>query len=132
MKSIMLGHLPWVALGGAMGATLRYILVALVTEWAGKAFPWGTLFVNVLGSFILGGCFVYIMERLGGHPELRAIIIVGMLGALTTFSTFALEIWGFLEHAQWGLAVLYALSSVVLCVLSVSAGILVARQVFVV
>ncbi|RMF16400.1 MAG: fluoride efflux transporter CrcB, partial [Gammaproteobacteria bacterium] len=60
----MLAHLPWVAMGGALGATLRYIVVAVMTEWLGKGFPWGTLTVNVLGSFVLGGSFVYIMERL--------------------------------------------------------------------
>jgi len=80
-----------VALGGACGAVMRFWLAAAVQRTTGGAFPWGTLFVNVLGSFVLGFLFIWLVERSTVGELARLAITVGFLGAFTTFSTFSVE-----------------------------------------
>jgi len=80
-----------VALGGACGAMMRFWLSAAVQRAVGGAFPWGTLFVNVLGSFLLGFLFIWLIERSTMGELARLAITVGFLGAFTTFSTFSVE-----------------------------------------
>ncbi len=103
----------WIAGGGALGAVARYAVGGWVHAWAGAAYPWGTLAVNVVGAALLG--FLY---RLFGAvpvtPELRGFIAVGFLGAFTTFSTFSYEAALLVQDREWGAAALYSLGSVVL------------------
>ncbi|WLQ15504.1 fluoride efflux transporter CrcB [Hahella aquimaris] len=122
-------HLVYVALGGALGAVSRYLIVAWVSNVAGAKFPWGTLAVNVLGSFLLGTAFVYVVEKLHGQPELRSLIMVGFLGALTTFSTFSLEAWSLMQSDQLLQGLAYILMSVILCLFAVGAGIALTRLI---
>lgn len=124
---ISIQHLVFVAMGGALGAVARYLIVAWVTDVAGNRFPWGTLTVNAVGSFLLGIAFIIVVEKLHGQGELRALIMVGFLGAMTTFSTFSLEAWSLFDASRVIEAVTYVVVSVILCVLSVLAGISLAR-----
>jgi CrcB protein len=105
-----------VALGGAVGAVGRYWISTLVAHAVGAAFPWGTLAVNVLGCAAMGA-LIQLMAFVWSPPEeLRALLTVGMMGALTTFSAFSVEIVLMLERGQWLTAALYIVLSVVLSV----------------
>jgi CrcB protein len=97
----------YVALGGSLGAVLRYALAGWVQQLAGGLFPWGTLFVNVVGSFLIGWFYETALRTLVA-PELRLFFAVGVLGAFTTFSTFSYEILGLLREGAFGLGLLYA------------------------
>jgi CrcB protein len=113
----------WVALGGAVGAVARYGVGLGAARWLGLGFPWGTLIVNVLGGLAMG----YLAARVG--PEQTALRLglgVGVLGGFTTFSAFSLETVKLMEH-QPGLAALYALASVALCVGACWAGLVLGR-----
>ena len=112
-------HLIFIALGGAGGALARHWLSGLVHASAKTHFPWGTLSVNLLGSFLIGIMYILIVERGLVHPDWRSVAIVGFLGAFTTFSTFSLETIALLEAGQPGLALGYVLGSVVVCIFAV-------------
>jgi CrcB protein len=113
-----------VASGGALGASLRW----LAGLWLSRpGFPWVTLGVNVLGSGLIGLCWVLFAARDAAHPW-RAFIMVGLLGGFTTFSAFSLETLQLLEQGQAARAGLYVLASVTLCLLACWIGLLLARQ----
>tara|TARA_R110000823_G_scaffold305166_3_gene427121 strand:- start:52926 stop:53303 length:378 start_codon:yes stop_codon:yes gene_type:complete len=114
-------YLLFVALGGASGAVSRHLLANWVHGlWEGKL-PLGTLLVNLLGSFAIGIIYVLIVEKELLHPDWRGVLMVGFVGAFTTFSTFSLEAIGLFEAGHPGHAVAYMFASAVLCV--VMAGI---------
>ena len=112
-------HLVLIALGGAGGALARHWMTALVQNTAAGQFPWGTLSVNLLGSLGIGVAYVLIMERALLHPDWRGAVMVGFLGAFTTFSAFSLETLALLENGRGGLALAYMLASVTTCLLAV-------------
>lgn len=118
-----------IACGGAFGALSRYFVIGLVTDWLGKDFPFGTLFVNVLGSFLIGILYVVVVLKMHVSPELKSILVVGFLGAFTTFSTFSLEAFNFISQGLILSAVTYILSSVILCILAVWAGVSLAKLI---
>ena len=95
-----------IALGGATGALLRYGVDTTVTTLTGAGFPFGTLVVNVSGSFVLGLLFAFVVERSLLPPEVRPALMIGVLGAYTTFSTFEYETQRLVEAGAhwWGLA----------------------------
>lgn len=111
-----------IALGGAFGAVSRAFISAQVAKALGATFPFGTLLVNVVGSFLMGLCFVIIVEQLKMPSHWRELIMVGFLGAFTTFSTFSLESLSMLQHGQWHMALLYMLTSLTGCVLACYCG----------
>lgn len=121
--------MPWlaVAAGGALGALARYGSVRLMTAWLGPAFPYGTLAVNVLGSGIAGWLFVRLVESGGGSESLRALLIVGFLGAFTTFSAFSVETLRLFDTGQSGLAALNMIANLLLCLVAAALGIALAR-----
>lgn len=80
-----------IAGGGALGALARFWVSGAVYRLLGRGFPWGTLAVNVMGSFLMGLLFVLFLERLATGAELRSAVLVGFLGAFTTFSSFSIE-----------------------------------------
>lgn len=120
-----------IALGGAAGAVSRWMMTTGVQRWLGHDFPWGTLTVNVLGSFVMGLLVLLFIERFDPGPALRFGVLVGFLGAFTTFSTFAVETVGLVQDEAPLRAFLYVLASVGACVIAALAGMLVARQVIV-
>lgn len=117
-----------IALGGAVGAMGRYWVVTTVTGMMGRWIPWGTLLANVAGSLLIGVAYVILVERTQLDPQWRALIMVGLLGAFTTFSSFALEAVHLLQEGAWLRAVVYLLSSVILCILAAALGLWAGRQ----
>ncbi len=118
-----------IGLGGFIGAILRYFLSGWVYRFSGSTLPYGTLTVNVVGSFILGG-FLYLSgERLALDPLWRSFIAVGMMGALTTFSTFSWETIQYLLEGQMILAGINIILNVFLTLIAAWAGITLARMV---
>lgn len=109
-------YLLLIALGGAGGAVSRYLLAGAVQNMGGGQWPLGTLLVNALGSFAIGLLYVVLLEKQWFHPDWRGVLMVGFLGAFTTFSTFSLETIGLLEAGQWWHALGYVLLSVLLCI----------------
>ncbi len=110
-------YLVFIALGGACGSISRYLLANWMHGlWAGK-FPVGTLLVNVLGSFAIGIVYVVLVERQLIHAGWRDVLMVGFLGAFTTFSTFSLETVTLFEAGHSVLAASYMIGSAVICVL---------------
>ena len=110
-----------VALGGSIGAVLRYLLSIFMIQVFGSSFPFGTLLVNLLGSFLMG--VVYALGQLSHiSPEIKALIGIGLLGALTTFSTFSNETLLLLQEGLWHKAILNVLLNVTLCLFMVYLG----------
>lgn len=114
--------LLYIAMGGAAGALARYGLAGWVHERAGFAFPWGTLVVNVLGSFLIGFALRY-LEAVRLSPDVRALVAVGILGGFTTFSTFSYETIALMQAGAWSRAAGYAFGSLILAVAAVWVGI---------
>ncbi|RMD79976.1 MAG: fluoride efflux transporter CrcB [Gammaproteobacteria bacterium] len=122
-----MSHWLAIAAGGALGAVLRYGLSTAVYALLGRSFPWGTLAVNVAGSLLMGLLYVLLVERLGAGPAWRAALLVGLLGAFTTFSTFSLETFNLMEEGAWALAASNVAASVLLCLAAVWTGIVLGR-----
>lgn len=120
----------WVALGGALGACSRFWVSSWVNQHTTSSFPWGTLAVNGLGSFLFGVLFVVIMSSTAVREPMRLLILVGFLGAFTTFSTFSFEVMRLLEEGLMRLALLNVASSLLVCLTGVWAGLLLAKQWF--
>ncbi|MEP3277158.1 MAG: fluoride efflux transporter CrcB [Stappiaceae bacterium] len=120
-------HLLLVALGGAVGASCRHLVGLAALRLLGPGFPWGTLAVNVLGSFAMGVFIEMLLHRLGGSPDLRYIIATGFLGGFTTFSAFSLDFAVLWERGDVTQAGLYLLASVLFSVFALFAGLWVVR-----
>ena len=117
-----------IAVGGAVGAVSRYLMMFQVMRAMGVAFPYGTLAVNVVGSFIIGLIIEVLASRFEISPELRALLVTGFLGSFTTFSTFSLDMANLVERGDAMTAVGYAIVSVVGCILAVFAGLYLGRM----
>jgi CrcB protein len=117
-----------IAGGGALGAVLRYWMSTAVYAMAGRGFPYGTLAVNVLGSLVMGFLYIWLLERSLGSTGMRAFLLIGLLGAFTTFSTFSIETLMLMEGGQYVRALINTLASVVLCIVAAGFGVMLARQ----
>lgn len=117
-----------IAFGGAIGAMLRYGVSNGVHMMLGRGFPYGTLTVNVVGSFFIGLLYILMIERIAQSVEWRAVLIIGFLGAFTTFSTFSLETITAIENGEISKAFLNILLNVTICLMATWVGILLARQ----
>jgi CrcB protein len=107
-----------VALGGALGSVARFLVGIGATRLFGLTFPWGTLIINIAGSFLIGA-FVELFALKWDLPqEARVFLTVGICGGFTTFSTFSLDTWVLMERGDWGLAAAYILGSVVLSIVA--------------
>ena len=118
-----------IALGGAAGAVARFWVSNGVYGLFGRGFPYGTLAVNVIGSLAMGFLYVWLLERVTSAAELRGLILVGFLGAFTTFSTFSIETLNLIEQAAHLKALMNTLLSVVVCLLAAALGVWLGRAV---
>ncbi len=110
-----------IGVGGAIGAVLRFVISGIAYNLLGQNFPWGTLVVNMIGCFLIG-LFAQLFEEIAISPNLRVLVLVGGLGAFTTFSTYALENVNLLRDGEFGLAFLDVVVSTVLGVVFVFLG----------
>lgn len=117
-----------IAAGGASGALLRYWISSATHAVLGRGFPYGTLAVNLLGCLLMGFLTIWLLERTSAGPAMRAFLLIGLLGAFTTFSTFTIETMTLIESGQVIKAVMNILLSVVLCVSATAFGLLIGRQ----
>lgn len=111
-----------IAAGGALGAVARHFAAAQFGQWLGQGFPWGILLVNILGSFLMGALVEAMTVAWSPSVELRALLVVGVLGAFTTFSTFALDVVVVYERGQVLGAAAYIGASVAFAVLALLGG----------
>ncbi len=120
-----------VALGGAFGAVLRFLVSTGIYQWLGRGFPYGTLVVNILGSFLIGLMTeALILQKVAISQEYRAAILVGLFGSFTTFSTFSLETLYLLEQGNLQKASLNVVVSVLACLIAVWVGLQSGRFLF--
>jgi len=117
-----------IAAGGALGSVLRHYTGQGAAVWLGAAFPYGTLFVNVIGSFVMG-IFVALFAHVGNpSQEMRAFLTVGLLGGFTTFSSFSLDVVTLYERGEVASAALYIALSFVLSLAAIFAGLFLVRS----
>jgi len=117
-----------VGAGGFVGAVLRFLIATFVQKQSGLLFPVGTLSVNVLGSFIIGFLALYFENVVAPHQ--KALLVTGLLGALTTFSTFSLESVTMLQEGLWSRALLNIGLNVTLCVSATVGGMLLFKKIY--
>ena len=124
----MLNQLIMIAAGGAAGSLMRFLLSSGVHRVVGRDFPYGTLSVNVIGSLLMGILYIVLLERASVGAEWRALLLIGFLGAFTTFSTFSIETLNLLENGELIKAGTNVFLSVFLCILAAWSGVIVGRQ----
>lgn len=117
-----------VAVGGAAGSLARYAAGLAGQRLFGGGFPFGVLFVNLTGSFLIGLGAELLARRFGAAPELRLLLLTGFLGGYTTFSTFSLDAIVLYERGEIPAAILYVLVSVIVGLAAVVAGVALGRQ----
>ncbi len=122
-------HILFIAFGGAIGAVMRYAVSNGMHAILGRGFPYGTMTVNVLGSLLIGLLYILLIERLGQSEEWRAVLIIGFLGAFTTFSTFSIESINLIESGEISKAMINILLSVAMCLVAAWAGVIIGRQI---
>jgi CrcB protein len=122
-------NLLFIAAGGATGAVFRYLMSNGIHAMLGRGFPWGTLSVNISGSLVMGFLYVFMSERMDVSVEWRAGLLIGLLGAFTTFSTFSLETLNLIETGAQLKAVLNILLSVSLCIAGCWLGMIIGREI---
>jgi len=116
-----------ISAGAVAGANLRYWMSRYAVRLLGPVFPYGTLAINMLGSFVLGFFLVWTTERAVVDPRWRLLIAVGFCGGYTTFSSYAYETMAFFEHGQWMLMAANFVSNNLLACAAVLAGMALAR-----
>jgi CrcB protein len=116
-----------ISVAAIVGANLRYFLSRLAAMELGFVFPYGTLFINIVGSFVVGFFVIWTTERALVDPRWRLLVVVGFCGSFTTFSSYAFETISYFEHGQWGLMLAKILSNNILCLGGALAGMAVAR-----
>ena len=122
--------LLFVALGGAIGAVARYLSMSAVGHWLGHGFPWGTIVVNVVGSFLLGALIETFALVWSPGEAVRMMVVVGILGAFTTFSTFSLDVHSLVARGSFLSAGSYVIGSVVVSIAALFAGMALFRHVW--
>lgn len=122
-------HILLVAAGGALGSVLRYLVGLWTLRSFGPSFPWGTLTVNITGSFLIGVFAEMIARKFGASAEIRVFLITGILGGYTTFSAFSLDAITLFERGEPVTALIYVASSVLLSAVAVFAGLALMRTI---
>lgn len=122
-----LGTFLAVGAGGAVGSMLRYAVTLVMVGRFGPGFPWHTLTINIVGSFLIGAISAYVQRTTGVSPTTTAFLTVGILGGFTTFSTFTYDTMTLANDGATGLALAYCAGSVLLGVLAAIVGSSLAR-----
>ena len=117
----------WVSIGAVLGACLRFFLARSAAKVVSADFPYGTLIINVTGSFILGLFMIWTTERVLADVRWRWLIAIGFCGSYTTFSSYAFETIASMEQGHWMIFAVNILSNNLLCLLAVIAGAALAR-----
>lgn len=123
----LLLRLSAIGLGGALGAITRFSVVSLSVKLWGERFPYGTLMVNVVGSFLIGIFFSIIFDKVIASEFWRLLVVVGFLGAFTTFSSFSLETMSLIQNQQLVAALMNIFGNLTLCLVMVYLGISLGR-----
>ena len=120
----------WLALGlaGSLGAMARFGVSYWMLQWFGRDFPWGTLLVNILGSFFMGFFAVYLLSKLHWSEPMRIVVLTGFLGAFTTFSAFSVDALFLIEREAWLRAIFYVTASVLFALLATRGGMVLAER----
>lgn len=118
-----------IAAGGAIGSVLRYWMSVNTHALLGRDFPYGTLTVNVVGSLLMGFLFVLFVERWEIETVIRSAVLIGLLGAFTTFSTFSIETLNLVEDGSYTKAFINVVVSVSSCLTAAWLGIIIGRQI---
>ena len=116
--------------GGAIGSGARHLVNVAALRWLGSGFPWATLMVNVVGSFLMGFLVEMIIRAYAGSLDLRTFLATGILGGFTTFSAFSLDVYSLIERGQTAPALGYIIASVGVSLAALVAGIALARGAF--
>ena len=119
----------WISVGALVGANLRYFVSRLAAKLLSPNFPYGTLIINITGSFILGLFLIWTTERVFADPRWRLLVAVGFCGSYTTFSSYAFETMAYFEQGHWSLFAANILSNNILCLAAVLLGGAVARAI---
>ncbi len=121
--------LLYAAAGGAIGTVARHLANVGFGRWLGAGFPWSTLFVNVVGGFLMGAVIEALALRFDGSLELRTFIATGILGGFTTFSAFSMDAVLMMQRGETAMAAVYIGASVVLSIMALLAGLWLTRLV---
>ena len=113
--------------GGGIGAVLRYFTGVYLVKNIHQNLPFATFLVNIVGSFVIGFLYVYFLDKQDLNPAVKYALTVGFCGGLTTFSTFSLELFDMIKNADFVQAFVYAVVSVIICVLAVMIGASIAK-----
>jgi fluoride exporter len=122
-----MGRLLWISLGGALGTAARYLLSVWLLRALGPAFPYGTLAVNVIGSFLLGAIMQAGLDTTLLSPTTRAVLGTGVMGGFTTYSTFNYETLQYLQEGAWAMAGLNVAATLLVCLAAGALGVALAR-----
>jgi len=118
-----------IAAGGALGSVLRFWMSGWVSGMLGRGFPYGTLLVNISGSLLMGFLYVALIEKFNASAEWRAILLIGLLGGFTTFSSFSMETFNLIEDEEIFKALMNIILSVAVCLAATWLGVVVGRQI---
>jgi CrcB protein len=124
----MMYSLVLVFIGGGLGAVSRHLSGMAVMRASGPGFPWGTMVVNIIGSFVMGCLIAWLARRSSGDADLRLLLATGFLGGFTTFSAFSLDAVTLYERGALTAAAAYVIASVTVSILALFGGLWLARQ----
>ena len=129
MRNLPISDFLAISIGAIFGANARWVISRFAARIISPVFPYGTLFINVTGSFVVGFFMIWSSERVLLDPRWRLLVVVGFCGAFTTFSSFAFETMAYFQQGQWIMMLANFISNNLLCLGAALAGMAVARAV---
>ena len=129
MRNLPISDFLVISIGAIFGANVRWVISRFAARIISPVFPYGTLFINVTGSFVVGFFMIWSSERVLLDPRWRLLVVVGFCGAFTTFSSFAFETMAYFQQGQWIMMLANFISNNLLCLGAALAGMAVARAV---
>jgi CrcB protein len=129
LRNLPISDFLVISIGAIFGANARWVISRFAARIISPVFPYGTLFINVSGSFVVGFFMVWSSERVLLDPRWRLLVVVGFCGAFTTFSSFAFETMAYFQQGQWIMMLANFISNNLLCLGAALAGMAVARAV---